>query len=92
MVPYIEAMLTEYHKHDKKSTTAKTPAALHLFQVDDKATPLSEDAAAVFHTFMAKALFLTKHACPDLATAVAFLATHVTCPNQDNWKKLHHMM
>ena len=92
MVPYIEAMLTEYHKHDEKSTTAKTPAALHLFQVDNKATPLSEDAAAVFHTFMAKALFLTKCTCPDLATAIAFLATCVTCFDQDDWKKLHCMM
>jgi len=92
MVPYIEAMLAEFYNHDKTSTTAKTLAALYLFQVNNEATLLPENAAAVFHTFMAKALFLTKHTHPDLATAVAFLSTCVTCPDQDDWKKLRCMM
>ena len=88
MVPYVKAMLAKFYEHDSTSTMAKTPAALHLFQINDKVTPLSDNAAAIFHTFVAKALFLTKHACPDLATAVAFLSTHVTCLDQDDWKKL----
>ena len=92
MVPYIEAMLTKFSEHDNTNTTAKTLAAQHLFQNNYNATLLSDNVAVVFHTFVAKALFLTKHACPDLATAVTFLSTCVTCLDQDDWKKLCYMM
>ena len=64
--------------------TAKAPAAEHLFQIDDKATPLSKKGATIFHTFVAKVLFLTKQACPDIATAVAFLTTHMMHPDQND--------
>ena len=92
MVPYIQAMLDKFSEHDPTKTTAKTLAANHLFQINDKVTPLSEKVAAIFHTFVAKVLFLTKQACPDFAMVVAFLTTHVTCSNQDDRKKLHWMM
>ena len=85
-------MLTKFSEHDNTSTMAKTPAAQHLFQINDDVTPLSNNVVVVFHTFMAKASFLTKHTCPDLATAVTFLYTCVTCLDQDNWKKLCCMM
>ena len=84
MVSYIEAMLAKFSKHNNTHTMAKTSAAQHLFQIDDDVTPLSKDMAAVFHSLVAKVLFLTKYACPDLATAVTFLSTHVTCPDQDD--------
>ena len=82
-------MLDEFHMHDPTKMTAKTLAVDHLFQVDDKATPLFEKGATICHTFVAKALFLTKQAWPDIAMMVAFLTTCVTCPDQDDWKKLH---
>ena len=71
---------------------AKTLAAEHLFQVDDESTPLPKKGVPIFYNFIARALFLTKQACPDIATAVAFLTTHVKWPNQDDWKKLCWMM
>ena len=78
---YVQAMLDEFYVHDPTKTTAKTLAAEHLFQVDEKATPLSKQGATIFYTFIAKALFLTKQSHPDIAIMVVFLTTHVMCPD-----------
>jgi Reverse transcriptase (RNA-dependent DNA polymerase) len=89
MIPYIKEIIDQFAPHDDDPTkTALTPAADHLFVIDPKATPLSEDMAPVFHHFVAKSLFATKRARPDISTAVAFLTTRVRAPDQDDWKKL----
>ena len=49
---------------------------------------LPVDKAKVFHTFVAKLLYLAKRARPDIACAVAFLATRVLYPDSDDWSKL----
>ena len=41
---------------------------------------------------MAKSLFATKRACPYIATAVSFLTTRVTEPDEDDWKTLVRMI
>ena len=53
-------MLDKFYMHDPTKMTAKTLAVKHLFQIDDKATFLSEKGATIFYTFIAKVLFLTK--------------------------------
>ena len=70
----------------------KTPAASHLFKVREDATDLDDETAGVFHRFTAKKLFLTKRARPDIQTAVAFLTTRVSQPDEDDWKKLTRSM
>ena len=45
-----------------------------------------------FHTFVAKALFLSKRGRPDISTAIAFLTTRVKEPDVDDWKKLLQLM
>ena len=92
MNTYVQAMLDKFYVHDPTKMTAKTLAVDHYFQVDDKATPLSKKGATIFHTFIAKVFFLMKQAHLDIAMVVAFFTTHVTCPDQNDWKKLHHMM
>jgi hypothetical protein len=52
------------------------------------ATPLTQQAATIFHNFVAKCLFLTKRARPDISTAAVFLTTRVKGPDKDNWKQL----
>jgi hypothetical protein len=56
------------------------------------AKKLSDEAAAAFHTSMAKALYITKRAGPDISLAIAFLTTRVRSPNIDDWEKLCHLM
>jgi hypothetical protein len=92
MIPYVKEIVQLFKQHDDTLLTAKTPAADHLFQVNEKAAPLSEEQATAFHNFVAKCLFLTKRARPDIATAEAFLTTRVKGPDQDDWKKLTRMI
>lgn len=71
---------------------ASTPAAKHIFKVDESSPKLTEKQATAFHHFVAKCLFATKRSRPDIAVAVAFLTTRVKSPDQDDWKKLVRMI
>jgi hypothetical protein len=71
---------------------APTPAANHLFTVDEKQTKLDEKRAQFFHTYVAKPLFLCKRARPDLQTVVSFLCKRVKDCDEDDWKKLKRML
>jgi len=57
------------------SGEAVTPASLFLFDMNNDAKKLDEEAALMFHHNTAKLLFLCKRARPDLQTTVAFLCT-----------------
>ena len=84
MIPYVTEMVQDFTKYDASSRMAKTPASYHLFQVDLDAKPLSHTKKAVFHSFVARALFLVKHARPDITTAVAFLMSRVSKLDENN--------
>ena len=90
MRDYVKKMLEEF-KYDIKKI-AKTPAANHLFKVDDNCEKLNNKMKEDFHTFVAKNLFLCKRARPDIQTAVAFLTTRVKASDDDDWKKLLRLM
>ena len=92
MTPYIREVIDDFSKYDPGSKTARTPAADHLFKVRDDARPISEKLAQTFHTFVAKSLFATKRARPDIASTVYFLTTRVIEPDEDDWKKLVRMI
>jgi hypothetical protein len=57
------------------SGKAATPAANHLFEVNEDADKLDEEPAQLYHHNVAKVLFLCKRAWPDVQTAVAFMTT-----------------
>jgi hypothetical protein len=90
MIDYIQAMLDELPTD--MDGEAATPAASHLFEVNDKAIPLDKETAELFHHLTAKLLFLCKRARPDIQTAVAFLTTRVRSPDEDDYKKLTRCM
>ena len=84
MIPYVKEIVELFKKHDDSDRHANTPAAEHLFQINEQATPLSQHQATVFHNFVVKCLFLTKRARPDIATALEFLTTRVKASDEDN--------
>jgi hypothetical protein len=69
-----------------------TPAASHLFIVNEQAQQLSEASAELFHRNTEKLLFLCKRARPDVQTPVAFLCTRVKSPDVDDYIKLRRTM
>ena len=88
MYNYICDIGTDFKQYNPSNNNARTPAANHLFKVQDDQKKLPETLAQVFHTFTARALFATKRARPDIHTTVAFLTTIVLCPDDDDWTKL----
>jgi hypothetical protein len=60
--------------------------------VKDKSPQLSKEKRGIFHTFVAKGLFLCKRAHPDIQQASSFLLTRVRAPDQQEWFKLEKMM
>jgi len=92
MIPYVQEIVTSFKVHDSSEKTAITPASENLFKVDPDAMLLKEQQASIFHNFVARSLYLTKWARPNIATAVAFLTTRVKVPDVDDWNKLLHLI
>jgi hypothetical protein len=86
MADYVKGILDE--APSDMDGTAASPAANHLFSVNDKSDKIDAKRADLYHRLTAKLLYLSKCARPDFQTAVSFLTTRVTQPNIDNWKKL----
>ena len=92
MIPCVKEIVKLFSEYDKSEKTAATPAAEHLFKVNDDAESLDQEQMTVYHNFVAKCLFLTKRSRPDISTAVAFLSTRVKASDVDDWKKLTRMI
>lgn len=66
---------------------ASTPAASHFHKINEHWKKLEEEKSKIFHTIMAKCLWIMKWARPDVQTAMSFLTTRVQSPDEDDWKK-----
>ena len=69
-----------------------TPAALHLFNVDDGPEKLDVEKTQLFHHPVEKLLYLSLRSRQDIQIAVAFLCTRVQHPDTDDYKKLTCVM
>ena len=73
-------------------TRIATAAPVDLFKVNDDAVKLGSDKSKSFHSIVAMMLYVTKRARPDTALAIAFLTTRVREPDEDDWRKLGHLI
>ena len=74
MPDYVEGLIHET-PDELLSGQAHTPAANHLFDVNDNATKLDKERGDIYHHLTAKLLYLCKRVHPDTQLAVAFLTT-----------------
>ena len=88
MFDYLEDIIANLPNELRTNRNTTSPAAAHLFTVNPDSEKLKQREADMFHHYVAKLLFASKRARPDLQTTVAFLCTRVQCPDQDDWKKL----
>ena len=70
MKDYVKRMIDDFNYEIKKP--AKSPAAEHLFKVNNKCEKLNKKMAEAFHTHVTKGLFLCKCGQPDIQTAIVF--------------------
>ena len=87
MKAFIKDLIAETPSELLKGMAA-SPAGQHLFNVNENCPKLSKEQAELFHHLTAKLLYLSKRTRPDIQTAVAFLTTHVSSPDCDDYKKL----
>ncbi len=86
MDDYIEGLLDEVPSD--MTGTASTPAANFLFTSNESAEKLSSQMSQMYHYITANFLYLCKQVRPVLQTAMIFLTTRVTQPDEDDWKTL----
>ncbi len=104
MFDYVDEILTAWKKADQSNDdngfktvshsrkTKSSAAPENLFVVDEDCKKLDSVKATAFHNIVAKALYITKRARPDISVAIAFLTTRVREPDQNDWDKLSHLM
>ena len=90
ILEYIVKIIEEFPMELDGEPTS--PAANHLFEVDDNGVKMKPDQKDLIHEFVAKLLFLGKRSRPDLQTAISFLSVRVREPDTDNYKKLIRLM
>ena len=90
MTKYVQEMLDTFP--EKVSTGASTPANENLYKINERSPKLNKTRAEEFHTTVAKALFVSKRARPDIQPTNAFLCTRVKNPTEEDWAKLTRMM
>jgi len=87
MIDFVDSIIDDAPTDMGRGVYA-TPAVAKLFDVNQNATPLDKQTSEEFHTLVAKLLYLSKRARPDISTAVAFLTTRVTKPTEQDYAKL----
>ena len=90
MENHIEEALEKFPEDTTK--VVSTPAVVHLFEVDENCAKLIEKDRSIFHSIVAKFLFVSKQARPDILVAVSYLTTRVSKADEDDWKKLKRLL
>jgi len=74
-----------------KNTTA-TASKPYLFSVREDTERLDKEKSEIFHSVVAKLLYIMKRTRPYLEPIVAFLNTRVSCSTVDHWNKLKRLL
>jgi hypothetical protein len=90
MLDYVDKMLADLPT--EMDGEAPSPAANHLLTVNYDHIKVDEKKAHLFHTYVAKTLFICKRERPNLQTAATFLSTRVKSCEEDDYKKLIRML
>ena len=86
--------IESYESWDGKEVTeiVTSPAQRHLRLINNECPKLSGKQRELFHTVVAKLLYIMKRTRPDLETSIDHLCTRVTKSDEDDWKKLRRII
>jgi hypothetical protein len=90
MSKYIQETLEAFKEEEpeERFKMVNTPATNNLFKTREHVETLSTKRAGLYHSTIAKLLFVAKRARPDILLAVSFMTTRVKKPDLDDWHKL----
>ena len=77
---------------DLKNSCSYYPGNNQLFKVDYNLPRLSQKDADIFHRHVARLLFASKRAGPDIQVCVAFLYTRVKSPTEKTTRSLGELL
>jgi hypothetical protein len=72
--------------------TATTPATKSLFEIDETSGTLTNNDSEIFHSVVAKLLYVSKRGRLDIQLPIAFLCTRVSCSTEKDWLKLKRVL
>ena len=84
---YVKKIIDEFPVNIEKYQAVTSLETDNLFKVDVSKTP-NKNKLELFHTTVARGLFLFKRARPDIHSTISFLCTILKQPNKGYWKKL----
>jgi len=73
---------------DDLCVKVSSPETKRLFDVREKAEPLNDEKSELFHSIVAKLLYLCKRSRPDVEPVVAFICTRVSKSDVEGLKTL----
>ena len=94
VLEYISRPLPSAHKEFAEklklnsTSSPKTPAANYLYDLSPEAVLLHDTMKAIFHSTVAKLLFIANRSRQDILTAISFLSGRVLYPTEEDWTKL----
>jgi len=91
MFDCMDGMFKEFPLKFSENTTTNNPAKTDMF-IEDLSKRLDPEKKQVFHRTVAKDLFLSKKARPDIQPVASVLCTRVKNPGRNDWNKLVKMM
>ena len=93
MCKYVDKLMAAHPPPEAAGPHAipTSPAGDELFKIAEDATKLAETPRKVFHTAVAKCLYLARRRV-DVATTVAFLCTRVQSPTSEDQSKLNRLL
>ena len=88
---YVQDMLDTFPMKFDADTKCSNPAKGTLFETGNTAD-LPKDQANLFHTMVAKGLYVCKRGRPDIQPVIAVLCTRVRKPTKHDWDALVQLM
>ena len=87
---YIKESIEDFPEHVNK--TAVSPATRDLFEINTKSLRLDNERDKIFHSIVAKLLFVLHRGRQDVHLPIAFLCTRVSPSTKQDWKKLRRVL
>ena len=91
MIPYMQEIVDEFPK-DLSMGKAKTPAAAHLFDINPDPENLLVKLVDISHHTVAKLLWVSLRARPDILLVISFLTSRIKKVDNDDWARLTRLL